>query len=200
MTEQFINEKVNGAFMDGKSTDYLITNPFPYAIIPNVLERNFFLHIRELCDTLLDKLVRLEDFDIYHTHLNVPELLSVCCSTYFLKLIEKIFNLKVKRKQDQFPSLRVLKEGSNGLHIHNDEAYIGNVTVFLYLSDWKKGFGGEVNIYKKINDEFIKIDSVKPLPNSLLMMPITDKIMYHDISPTSVGYLRKCAYFPISII
>ena len=200
MIEQFIDEKVNGAFIDGKSTDYLITNPFPYAIIPNVLEKNFFFYIRERCNTLLDKLVRLEDFDIYHTHLTVPELLNVCCSTYFLKLIEKIFNLKVKRKQDQFPSLRILKEGSNGLHIHNDEAYIGNVTVFLYLSDWKEGFGGEVNIYKKINGEFIQINSVRPLPNSLLVMPITDKIMYHDISPTSVGYLRKCAYFPISLI
>lgn len=199
MIKKFLNNAVLNQLDKGYFTNYLINEPYPYAVIPNILEDNFFLQTRAKCESLLDNLVSLEGFEIAHAYLNVPELLSVFCSPYFLGLIEKIFNLKVIRKRDQFPSLRVLPEGGNGLHIHNDKEYIGNITVFLYLSDWEDGFGGEVGIYKKSENKFIKTDEIKPLPNSLFMMPITNTVMYHDINPTAAGYLRKCAYFPISI-
>lgn len=200
MIKRFINKTVLNQLNKGTVANYLFNEPYPYAVIPNILEDNFFIKARAKCETLLEDLTNIEGFEISHTYLNVPELLSVFCSAYFLELIGKIFSLKVIRKRDQYPSLRVLPDGGNGLHIHNDKEYIGNITVFLYLSNWEEGFGGEVGIYKKSNNHFVKVNKVKPLPNSLFMMPITDTVMYHDINPTAVGYLRKCAYFPISIV
>ncbi|KTC94921.1 2OG-Fe(II) oxygenase [Legionella feeleii] len=200
MINKFISKTVLNQFNKGAISNYLFNDPYPYAVIPNILEDNFFLQARAKCERLIHELTNIEGFEISHTYLNVPELLSVFCSPFFIKLIGKTFDLEVIRKRDQYPSLRVLPEGGNGLHIHNDKEYIGNITVFLYLSDWKEGFGGEVGIYKKSDNHFVKVNQVQPLPNSLLMMPITDTVMYHDINPTAVGYLRKCAYFPISII
>lgn len=200
MLANSFNELIIKKLTDGSIRDYLITEPYPYAVIPDFLEPELFKHSRQKCDGLLKHLASLDGFDISHAYLNVPELLSVFCSTLFLDLISKIFSLNVMRKRDQYPSIRVLSGGGNGLHIHNDREYIGNMTVFLYLSDWKDGNGGEVGIYKHSEEGFIKVNSIKPLPNSVFAMPITDTIMYHDISPTAPGYIRKCAYFPISII
>lgn len=200
MIEQYLNQTVIKKINERRVSDYLTTTPYPYAVIPNFLEEDFFKRIKIQCDSLLNDLVPINGFDIYHTYLNIPELLSVFCNSYFMNFIGNIFNCNVQRKRDQYPSLRVLPEGGDGLHIHNDHLYIGNITVFLYLSPWEDGFGGEVGIYKKEDSTFVKINEVKPLENSLFMMPITDTTMYHSINATASGYLRKCAYIPISII
>lgn len=200
MIKQYLNHEVNKKILERRVSEYLITDPYPYAIIPNFLEDSFFEKIRKQCDNLVSDLMPIEDFDIFHTYLNIPELLSVCCHTDFMNLVGNIFNLRVKRKRDQYPSLRVLPEGGNGLHIHNDRLYIGNITVFLYLSHWEEGFGGEIGLYRKKDGIFIKTTEIAPRKNCLFMMPITGTTMYHCINPTFAGYLRKCAYIPISII
>ena len=200
MIEQYLNQEVNKKIKERRVCDYLTTDPYPYAVIPNFLEDTFFNKIKNQCDDLLANLVPIDGFDISHTYLNIPEMLSVFCNFYFMNLIGNIFNCDVQRKRDQYPSLRVLPEGGDGLHIHNDHLYIGNITVFLYLSRWEERFGGEVGLYKKEGSIFTKISEVKPLANSLFMMPITDTTMYHSINATASGYLRKCAYIPISII
>ena len=200
MIEQYLNNAVNRKIKEGRIHDYLLKDPYPYAVIPNFLEDNFFSNIQKQCDNLLGNLVPIEGINIHHTYLNIPDLLSVCCNVYFMKIIHNIFNLKVQRKRDQYPTLRVLPKCGTGLHIHNDCLYIGNITVFLYLSYWEEGYGGEVGLFKKESDGFTKITEVKPVANSLFMMPITGTTMYHCINATSNGYIRKCAYIPISII
>lgn len=176
---------------------FLKTEPYPYAVIPEFLDHVFFTRIRQSCQDL-ENFTQVEQFDVYHTHLNVLPLVSLFYSEFVRELIGKIFGYTVVRKKDQLPSLRRFPEASQGMVIHNDRDFEGHMTAFIYLSPWQAGQGGEVGIYKKQNNAFQLCDEVAPVPNSLLLMPI-NKISYHNVNAMSGGWVRRCAFFPLTI-
>ena len=85
--------------------------------------------------------------------------------------------------------------GGKGIHVDNPQRLI---SILLYFGGYKHIEGGELRIWKKVNDTLEITNVIKPKPNSLVAS-LQSNISFHDVNPvTKIDGSRNACYIAIS--
>ena len=81
------------------------------------------------------------------------------------------------------------------IHVDNPQRLI---SILLYFGGYKHIKGGELRIWKKVNDTLEISNIIKPTPNSLVAS-LQSNISFHDVNPvTEIDGTRNACYIAIS--
>tara|TARA_A100001015_G_scaffold45173_1_gene49769 strand:+ start:576 stop:1433 length:858 start_codon:yes stop_codon:yes gene_type:complete len=237
---------------DFKLTSY--KDPYPYIVIENFFEKEFFKNIEKkfpsendfksqknkinrmnydtsIKDKLYEQLLKKEsEYKELHNYIYSDNFIN-----YFIKLFQdsiasEIKNenlkdiLKYKIKSDPFETEKILSKldikenspdeilyprldlgmgtlgygkntGGKGIHVDNPQRLI---SILLYFGGYKHIKGGELRIWKKVNDTLEISNIIKPTPNSLVAS-LQSNISFHDVNPvTEIDGTRNACYIAIS--
>ncbi len=177
--------------------DFNTNKPFQHISIPN-----FFTN-EKAEDTLLNirnQEYYKEEHDLYSfmrtidfrnsNNLFIKKLRATLLSTEFVKLIEEISSVKIKKDVIELHSLKL--QNTDYLLCHDDQVEGRKIAFIINLSKgWKKEFGGSLELYDSANDEATKLSkSIVPAFNQFNMFLVSSK-SFHAVHEVMVDKERE---------
>ncbi len=96
--------------------------------------------------------------------------------------LSELAGSKVERNKYSIPQLRRTSGITKGIDRHTDSHCGFSVGVFLHLTDWVSGMGGELKVWSHRNNTFILENLIQPKANTLVVMIFSEK-SFHSVAP-----------------
>lgn len=175
-------------------------SPYLHLVFDDFLDAHYLAELKKY-ETKPDQFEFCAEFNFSHAPLLALDLVKVVYGKPFLSYLSALLSIELgktcTRKLDQIPSFRIISGQSGGMELHNDENFSGHMVAFLYITEWKEGCGGEIELYDKKLQPYGK---VAPIRNRFLMIPISEQT-YHRVLPTNypTNIDRECLFFPFTL-
>lgn len=157
------------------------SNPYPYFIIENFFSEESYHFIKKAALSSVQWEANPKHHDRYGLVSNV-EVLRKMIGKDMRQVLQDLLKNRVQRHQGSVPQLRCTQGITNGVPIHTDADCGFNAGVFLHLTEWRSGMGGNLQIWSKNNKHFILENTIQPKPNTLVVLPFSEK-SFHSVSP-----------------
>ena len=195
MLDHVIDEKYVSMFRDGTLGSVLEQKPFPHAYFPNIFTSSFF-------DAIIDDTkiapkysykARGSGTKIFYEPFENELFIRSICGRQFRDFLAACVGCRtVTRSIGRVPQLRHLVGDKSGINIHTDAtSNVEFICVFGMNTEWRKGMGGELCIWQKLNKhQFQKVKELAPKGNSMLLVFFGDDA-YHSVSGLNGDWNRR---------
>lgn len=187
-----INDWINDIYLNEKNIlklnkEFLEAKNFPHISIDNLFKENKLLELKE---SLKNENYYLEESDLYEflrtfdlknsKNKNIIELRNFLLSEEFLKLIENITNLKIKRNYVDIHSLKL--KNTHYMLCHDDLVQERKIAFIINLSNMEEKDGGALELIEMSSDDTGKVFKTIVSKFGKFNMFLVTENSYHSVS------------------
>lgn len=139
---------MNTQFLQQKNQNYKFQTPWEHYIIDDFLPKDAFVNFQKLlCETKQGFRKRESDpFDLNFMFLPDLDLAKFFIGSEFQKFLQKQTGTNLEIYDRGLVQLRLMTPDSPEMPPHVDNQNERSLVCIWYVSDWQKGFGGELNL------------------------------------------------------